>query len=49
MKDEMSREVEKRAASMKGQLQISKQEFYKAFNGNMKVLDNLVGEYAQKT
>ena len=49
MKDELIKEIERKAASMKGQLQISKQEFFKAFNGNMKVLDNLVGEYTSKT
>ena len=34
---------------MTGKLEKSKQEFLKAVNGNMKVLDNLITDYATKT
>ena len=34
---------------MTGKLEKSKQEFLKAINGNMKVLDNLIGDYTTKT
>ena len=49
MKAELQREIQEREASMTGKLEKSKQEFLKAVNGNMKVLDNLIGDYTAKT
>ena len=34
---------------MTGKLEKSKQEFLKAINGNMKVLNNLISDYTTKT
>ena len=49
MKEELQREIQVKEASMTGKLEKSKQEFLKAINGNMKVLDNLIGDYTTKT
>ena len=49
MKQELQREIQMKEANMTGQLEKSKQEFLKAINGNMKVLDNLIGDYTTKT
>ena len=49
MKAELQREIQAKEASMTGKLEKSKQEFLKAVNGNMRVLDNLIGDYTAKT
>ena len=45
----MYEEFTQREKLMQDRLEKSKQDFYKAINGNMKILDNLINDYTTRT
>ena len=49
MQSFVKREFMAKEANIESKMEKNKQQFYKAINGNMRILDNLINDYTTRT
>ena len=49
MQETVRKEIAAREATLESKLEKNKQQFLKAVNGNMRILDNLISDYTTRT